>query len=271
MERAERETLAADLFIVIGSSLVVQPAASFPLVAKENDAKLVILNRSQRPSMTPPIWFCTLKSALTAASTADTLTNRSTSEIAAMALYRIGDLAPTIHETAYMPKLAIRDVILEAGAGVWPGAVLRGDNAPIVIGVDGNVERRSAACRPRLPGRLRGVTIGHQVMLHGCTIQDGCLIGIQSVILNNAVIGEKCLVGADALVTEGKEFPHSLIIGAPAKLARELTMSRPTTSPVTPIPIKRAAKASKPIWCASTGLGGYLARRAANWLSRWAM
>ena len=145
-----------------------------------------------------------------------------------MALYRIGDLAPTIHETAYVAEGAtiIGQVILEAGASVWPGAVLRGDNAPIVIGVDSNVQDGAVLhVDPGCPVTLgRGVTIGHQVMLHGCTIHDGCLIGIQSVILNNAVIGEKCLVGAGALVTEGKEFPpRSLIIGAPAKLARELT------------------------------------------------
>ena len=95
-----------------------------------------------------------------------------------------------------------------------------------MIGVDSNVQDGAVLhVDPGCPVTLgRGVTIGHQVMLHGCTIQDGCLIGIQSVILNNAMIGEKCLVGAGALVTEGKEFPpRSLIIGAPAKLARELT------------------------------------------------
>ena len=120
----------------------------------------------------------------------------------------------------------VGDVTLSEDVGVWFGVTIRGDDAPITIGPQTNVQDNTCVHvdvgAPLVVGR--GVTIGHQVMLHGCTIKDGCSIGIQSVILNNAVIGEKCLVGAGALVTEGKEFPpHSLIIGAPAKLARKLT------------------------------------------------
>ena len=116
-----------------------------------------------------------------------------------MTIYQLGDIAPEIDASAFVADNAtlIGKVTLEANASVWFGATLRGDN-----------ER---------------ITIGHQAMLHGCTVGDGALIGIQAVILNGARIGKGCLVGAGALVTEGKEFPDNmLIIGSPAKAVRQL-------------------------------------------------
>jgi len=117
-------------------------------------------------------------------------------------------------------------VTLGERASVWFGAVIRADNEPINVG-DGSNTQESAVLHtdPGFPMSIgANVTIGHQAMLHGCTIGDGSLIGIQAVILNGAVIGRNCLVGAGAIVTERKRFPdRSLILGAPAKVARELT------------------------------------------------
>jgi carbonic anhydrase/acetyltransferase-like protein (isoleucine patch superfamily) len=103
---------------------------------------------------------------------------------------------------------------------------IRGDNEQITIGEDTNIQENSVLhADPGFPLTLgKGVSIGHQAMIHGCTVGDGSLIGIQAVILNNAKIGRNCLVGAGALITEGKEFPdNSLILGAPAKVARTLS------------------------------------------------
>jgi carbonic anhydrase/acetyltransferase-like protein (isoleucine patch superfamily) len=116
-------------------------------------------------------------------------------------------------------------VILKKNASVWFGAVLRGDNDPIIIGENSNVQDNSVlhtdVGSPLTIGD--NVTIGHMVMLHGCTIGDGALIGIGSIVLNGAKIGKNCLVGAGALITEGKEFPDgSMILGAPAKVVRAL-------------------------------------------------
>ena len=104
--------------------------------------------------------------------------------------------------------------------------MLRGDNEPITIGRHSNIQDGSVLHsdlgQPLSIGE--GVTVGHQVMLHGCTIGDGSLIGIQAVVLNGARIGRHCLVGAGALVTEGKEFPDgSMILGSPARVVRQLT------------------------------------------------
>jgi carbonic anhydrase/acetyltransferase-like protein (isoleucine patch superfamily) len=145
-----------------------------------------------------------------------------------MAIYQLGDLVPSIHPDAYISPEAtiIGNVTIGAFSSVWPGVVIRGDNDSITIGAgtsiqEGTVLHIDEGCPLKIGDN---VTIGHQAMLHGCTIEDGALIGIQAVILNNAVIGKSCLVGAGAVVTEGKEFPPgSLIIGAPAKVARELS------------------------------------------------
>ncbi|MEO7057312.1 MAG: gamma carbonic anhydrase family protein [Caldimonas sp.] len=146
-----------------------------------------------------------------------------------MPIYSLGgDDTPNIDPTAYVADAAtvIGRVVLHPGASVWSNAVLRGDNEPIVIGTGSNVQEGAVLHTdsgfPLTVGA--GVTIGHQAMLHGCTIGDGSLIGIQAVVLNGAVIGRNCLVGAGAIVTEGKTFPDgSLILGAPAKVVRALT------------------------------------------------
>ena len=145
-----------------------------------------------------------------------------------MAIYQLGEHAPEIDPSAYVADSAtlIGKVTLEANASVWPGVTIRGDNERITIGENSNVQESCVMHTdmgfPLMIGK--GVTIGHQAMLHGCTVGDGSLIGIQAVVLNGARIGKGCLVGAGALVTEGKEFPdHSLIIGAPAKAVRTLT------------------------------------------------
>ncbi|MFJ1254654.1 gamma carbonic anhydrase family protein [Cupriavidus sp. CuC1] len=145
-----------------------------------------------------------------------------------MALYQLGDVAPTIDPDAYVAPEAtiIGNVTLKSRASVWPGVVIRGDNEPIVVGESSNVQEGTVLhTDPGYPLTIGDkVSIGHQAMLHGCTVGEGSLIGIQAVILNRAVIGKECLVGAGAVVTEGKVFPdRSLILGAPAKVVRELT------------------------------------------------
>ena len=145
-----------------------------------------------------------------------------------MAVFALEDIVPEVHETAWVADSAavIGRVRLESDASVWYGAVVRGDGEPIVIGQGSNVQDGSVLHTDRgFPLTIgQGVTVGHQVTLHGCTIGDGSLIGIQAVVLNGACIGRNCLVGAGALVTEGKTFPdNSLIMGSPAKVVRELS------------------------------------------------
>jgi carbonic anhydrase/acetyltransferase-like protein (isoleucine patch superfamily) len=145
-----------------------------------------------------------------------------------MTIYQLGEDAPEIAPSAFVADGAtlIGKVTLQANSSVWYGATLRGDNERITIGENSNVQENTVMhADPGYPLTIgRDVTIGHQAMLHGCTIGDGALVGIQAVILNGAKIGKGCLVGAGALVTEGKEFPDNvLIIGTPAKAVRELT------------------------------------------------
>ncbi len=145
-----------------------------------------------------------------------------------MAVYKLGDQSPRIAGSAWVADSAqvIGDVELAADASVWFGAVLRGDNEPIRIGAGSNVQDGSVLhTDPGFALTLgERVTVGHQAMLHGCTIGDGTLIGIQAVVLNGAKIGRHCLVAAGAVVTGGKEFADgSLIVGSPAKVLRPLT------------------------------------------------
>jgi len=145
-----------------------------------------------------------------------------------MAIYQLGEHAPEIDPSAFVADTAtlVGNVTLEANASVWFGATLRGDNEPITIGENSNVQEGTVMhTDPGYPLAIgKNVTVGHQAMLHGCTVGDGSLIGIQAVVLNGARIGKGCLVGAGALVTEGKQFPdHSLILGSPAKVVRTLT------------------------------------------------
>ena len=145
-----------------------------------------------------------------------------------MACYRIFGHEPTVSESAWIAPQAsvVGDVRLGERSSMWFSAVARGDNEPIVIGVESNVQEGAVLhADPGFPLTIGDrVTVGHQAMLHGCTIGDGSLIGIQAVVMNGAVVGRHCIVGAGAIVTEGKRFPdRSLIIGAPAKVVRELS------------------------------------------------
>ena len=145
-----------------------------------------------------------------------------------MPIYSLGDDRPQIHDSAYVADAAtvIGRVTLAPHSSVWSQAVLRADNEPIEIGEGSNVQEGAVLhCDPGFPLVIgANVTVGHQAMLHGCTVGDGSLIGIQAVLLNGVVIGKNCLVGAGAVVTENKTFPdNSLIIGAPAKAVRTLT------------------------------------------------
>ena len=144
-------------------------------------------------------------------------------------MYSLADDAPELlGEGHFVADTAavIGKVRLRAGAGVWFGTVIRGDNERIDIGERSNVQDGCVLhTDPGCPLTIgNGVTVGHNVMLHGCTIGDGSLIGIGSIILNGAVIGDQCLVGANSLITEGKVFePRSLILGSPAKTVRPLS------------------------------------------------
>jgi carbonic anhydrase/acetyltransferase-like protein (isoleucine patch superfamily) len=145
-----------------------------------------------------------------------------------MALYKLGDVSPTIAMSAYVAPSAsvIGKVGLADNSSVWFAATLRGDNEIVSIGVNSNVQDGAVLhTDPGFPLMVgANVSIGHQAMLHGCTIGEGSLIGIQAVVLNAAVIGKGCLVGAGAVITERKVFPDgTLILGAPAKVVRELT------------------------------------------------
>lgn len=119
----------------------------------------------------------------------------------------------------------IGNISVGRNAGFWFGVVIRGDNEPIVVGADTNVQEHAVMhTDPGFPLTIgEGCTIGHRALLHGCTIGDNSLIGMGAIVLNGARIGKNSLVGAGALVTEGKEFPdNSLIVGSPAKVIRTL-------------------------------------------------
>jgi carbonic anhydrase/acetyltransferase-like protein (isoleucine patch superfamily) len=144
-----------------------------------------------------------------------------------MPIYRFGAAAPRIPASAYVSPDAtlIGDVTLGEAVSVWPGTVIRADNDAIRIGDNTNIQDGAVLhVDPGCPMCVgANVTVGHQAMLHGCTIGDGTLVGIQAIVLNNAVIGRDSLIAAGAIVTEGKRFPdRSLILGAPAKVHRQL-------------------------------------------------
>ena len=144
-----------------------------------------------------------------------------------MALYELDGVAPQLGQGAYVADSAqaIGRVIMGDNASLWFGVVARGDSDTLTIGRNSNIQDLSMlhadAGVPLTIGE--NVTVGHHVVLHGCTVGDNSLIGIGAVVLNNAKIGRNCIVGAGSVVTEGKEFPdNSLIIGAPAKVVRTL-------------------------------------------------
>ena len=146
-----------------------------------------------------------------------------------MAIYALGDVTPVFPETGnywVAPGAQVMgNIVLKENASVWFGAVLRGDNDPIVIGENSNVQdgavmHTDIGCPLTLGAN---VTVGHQAMLHGCTVGDNSLIGIGATVLNGAKIGRNCLIGAHALVGEGKEIPdNSMVLGMPGKVVREL-------------------------------------------------
>ena len=145
-----------------------------------------------------------------------------------MAVHQLDDRVPQIDPSAWVADSAqvMGTVRLEAHTSVWFGATLRGDTEPITIGEGSNIQDGSVLHadygQPLTVGK--NVTVGHMVVLHGCTIGDESLIGIGAVVLNGAKIGRNCLVGAGSLVTEGKEFPDgSMIMGSPAKVVRQLS------------------------------------------------
>ena len=145
-----------------------------------------------------------------------------------MSIYQLDDLVPEVHPDAYVADSAqvIGEVSLAEDSSVWYGTVIRGDSDRISVGAGSNIQDASVLHADKgFPLTIgERVTVGHQVMLHGCTIGSGSLIGIQAVVLNGAKIGRDCLIGAGALVTEGKEIPdRSMVLGSPGKIVRTLT------------------------------------------------
>ena len=146
-----------------------------------------------------------------------------------MNVYNLGVVAPTLpadDEYWIAPNaVVLGNVILKKNASIWFGATLRGDNDPITIGENSNVQDGSVLHTDSGSPLTIGdnVTIGHRAMLHGCTIGDNSLVGIGSIILNGARIGKNCLIGAGSLITEGKEIPDgSMVMGSPGKVVREI-------------------------------------------------
>jgi carbonic anhydrase/acetyltransferase-like protein (isoleucine patch superfamily) len=145
-----------------------------------------------------------------------------------MAVYELDGIRPETDGDHWIAETAVvlGRVILKQNASVWFGAVLRGDNDPITVGENSNVQDASVlhtdVGQPLTIGR--DCTIGHKVMLHGCTVGDNTLVGIGSIVLNGAKIGKNCLIGANTLITENKVIPDgSMVMGAPGKVVRELT------------------------------------------------
>jgi carbonic anhydrase/acetyltransferase-like protein (isoleucine patch superfamily) len=144
-------------------------------------------------------------------------------------LYRLGERVPELRgEQHFIAGNAsvIGSVILENRVSIWFNAVVRGDNEPVHIGANSNIQDGAVLhTDPGAPLTIaNNVTIGHQAMLHGCSIGSGCLIGIKAVLLNHCVIGQNCLIGANTLITEGRIIPdNSLVTGSPGKVIRCLT------------------------------------------------
>lgn len=143
-------------------------------------------------------------------------------------LYALGESQPILshHHFIAPDAVLIGNVKIGEDVSIWFNTVIRGDNAPIVIGEGSNIQENSVLhVDEGIPLTIgRDVTVGHKVMLHGCTIGDGSLIGMNAVVLNNAVIGKYCLIGANALVTEGTIVPDgSLVLGSPAKVIKPVS------------------------------------------------
>ncbi len=144
-----------------------------------------------------------------------------------MAVYALGNIEPQLHDSVWVAESAsvIGNVHMAEKTSVWFGAVIRGDNEPIEIGAGSNVQDNAVLhSDPGQPLKIgENVIVGHQVMLHGCTIGDGVLVGIGATILNGAQIGAGSIIGAHALITENKVIPpRSLVVGAPGKVIKTL-------------------------------------------------
>jgi carbonic anhydrase/acetyltransferase-like protein (isoleucine patch superfamily) len=142
-------------------------------------------------------------------------------------IYQLEDAVPQIHASAWVAENATLagQITLQKDVSIWFNAVLRAEHAPITVGEGSNIQDGSVChVDPGMPLTIgRSVTVGHKVMLHGCTIGDESLIGINAVILNGAKIGRNCLIGANSLIPEGKEIPDgSLVMGSPGKIVRTL-------------------------------------------------
>jgi carbonic anhydrase/acetyltransferase-like protein (isoleucine patch superfamily) len=143
-------------------------------------------------------------------------------------IYSLGDRVPVLKGNNYVAPNAtiVGSVVLEKNANVWWNVTIRGDNDLIAIGEnvnvqDGSVLHTDEGVRLTLE---KDVSIGHMVMLHGCTVKEGALVGIKAVVLNNAVIGRECLIGANSLIPEGKVIPdRSLVVGSPGRVVRTLS------------------------------------------------
>lgn len=145
-----------------------------------------------------------------------------------MPIYHLGDKVPQLAPTVWVAPNAtiVGDVHLAENVSIWWNAVLRGDNDPIIIGENTNIQDGSVLHTDEgIPLTLgRDITVGHKVMMHGCTVGDGALIGMGSILLNGAVIGKHCLIGAGTLIPEGKVIPErSLVVGSPGRVIRELS------------------------------------------------
>lgn len=165
-----------------------------------------------------------------------------------MTVYALGDVTPTVDETAWVAPDAnvVGNVVLEADTSVWFGATLRGDNEAIHVGRGSNVQENCVFHTDIGFPLVIGVncTIGHKVMLHGCTIGDNSLIGMGATILNGAKIGKNCLIGAGALITENKVIPDgSLVMGAPGKVVR--TLEGPAIQAITASALHYAQNAAR--------------------------
>ena len=141
--------------------------------------------------------------------------------------YKLGDKTPNIHDSCFVAPSAdlIGSVVMHENSSVWFNCVLRADNEPITIGKNSNIQDGSILhVDDNFPINIEAnVTVGHKVMLHGCTIGEGSLIGMNAVVLNGAKIGKNCLIGANALVTEGMEIADgSMVLGSPAKVVKQL-------------------------------------------------
>ena len=145
-----------------------------------------------------------------------------------MPVYALGSLTPNIHPQSWIApnSTVIGQVQLERNVSIWWNCTLRGDTDLLFVGENTNIQDGSVLhTDPGLQLIIgRDVTIGHRVILHGCTVGEGCLIGMGSTLLNRAVIGKHCLIGANALIPEGKVIPdRSLVVGAPGRIVRQLT------------------------------------------------